>query len=526
MTTRVPTDADSGDMDRIGAHLLRLMLIVGGLYVYYVLFTAACLSATCGGAVYRQINLLGQAVLLVATVWTSARMIREDLTTIWTGAALFPLSTGLFFGFGNMVYIFGQEATLSHLGRSVFGITQQELTRANLLTMLGVFCALAAFCTVLRMVSPGTARTERSAAPVVPVGIVAAAFLGTGLVLKFGVILPAEFSISDRVVPGVIKGLAGLADLGFALAAYRSVRGSRLWTVVFWSLWPIHFLLGLVQFSKEVTMLAILLPAIGAFLAHRSYRRLAVWIAATVILFPILQEVNTAGRLLVQMSAAVGDPTTLGERVEMMERFVVRGESIHSLSGRALYLPEKGQVWWARLAYAGPQVRAMQQHDFGQGGEWYQPVLFYLIPRFIWPNKPSVEHPGEIFYQATTGSPVADSKVGLSVYAEGYWIYGWVGTIAFSAIMGAILGLMTILSYRQIARRDFIYLPAVLQALQTAAIGPTGFLQTNIIGGLPTYLGLLFVLWAAKAVLLQAGSPAGAARPPGPERPWIEEGGR
>ena len=92
--------------------------------------------------------------------------------------------------------------------------------------------------------------------------------------------------------------------------------------------------------------------------------------------------------------------------------------------------------------------------------------------------------------------------------------------------MGAILALMTILSYRQIARRDFIYLPAVLQALQTAAIGPSGFLQTNIIGGLPTYLGLLFVLWTAKALLLQGASRADAARSPGPARPRVEEGGR
>ena len=113
--------------------------------------------------------------------------------------------------------------------------------------MLGVLTAVIAMRITL-----GPAETRQGAEPERGPSVhhVAIGFLAAGLVLKYGVILPAEFSTSGRIVPGAIRNLSMLTDLGFALAAYQAAKGRRIWALVFWLLWPPYLALSALEFSR------------------------------------------------------------------------------------------------------------------------------------------------------------------------------------------------------------------------------------------------------------------------------------
>jgi hypothetical protein len=60
--------------------------------------------------------------------------------------------------------------------------------------------------------------------------------------------------------------------------------------------------------------------------------------------------------------------------------------------------------------------------------------------------------------------------------------------ILFSLCAGSIIGIMSMLSFNQIARGRFIFLPAVLLAIQLAALGTNNFFQTAFVGTFVIYL--------------------------------------
>jgi hypothetical protein len=149
----------------------------------------------------------------------------------------------------------------------------------------------------------------------------------------------------------------------------------------------------------------------------------------------------------------------------------------------------------------------MQFYDEGTFGRWLQSPLVYMVPRFFWPDKPTIESPGRIFNQLASGYVDARVRVGITVYADGYWQLGWVGAVLYPVLMGLVLGVTTRLSYLQVQMRSLVFLPAVLLAMLTAALGPNGFLQNSVLGGLPIYLGYLLLISLAVRIFVPPKQP-------------------
>ncbi len=154
---------------------------------------------------------------------------------------------------------------------------------------------------------------------------------------------------------------------------------------------------------------------------------------------------------------------------------------------------EVSQVWWQRLGYAGPQVRAMELYDAGRATSWQVNPLVYFIPRAVWPNKPTMPALGRYFNWEVMGSDHMSTRVGITIYANGYWMMGWPGVILFSAIFGAMMALVTRINLAVLANRNFIYLPAVFAGTQWSAMSQMGFLETSTVGGFSVYVWLVVV---------------------------------
>jgi len=78
-----------------------------------------------------------------------------------------------------------------------------------------------------------------------------------------------------------------------------------------------------------------------------------------------------------------------------------------------------------------------------QGGQTYSYMLVTLIPRFVWPDKPSVNDANRYYQLAfglSTARTVKGVNIGAGCLAEAYINFGWPGVICIMFAIGIILG--------------------------------------------------------------------------------------
>jgi hypothetical protein len=124
------------------------------------------------------------------------------------------------------------------------------------------------------------------------------------------------------------------------------------------------------------------------------------------------------------------------------------------------------QGWWARFNYANAQAFAIERYDSGQAGNSMSDVLWVVVPRLLYPDKPNLSSHGTRFNELVDGNPYSSSGPGIIV--EGYWNYGWYGVIFVSFIMGLFYFLWERYINSQLKKSQFQYLPVMFLGLFAA----------------------------------------------------------
>ena len=78
-----------------------------------------------------------------------------------------------------------------------------------------------------------------------------------------------------------------------------------------------------------------------------------------------------------------------------------------------------------------------------QDGVAYPQIFTNLIPRVIWPDKPTVNDSNRFFqieYGLTTQNDIQGVSIACGFEAEGYMNFGWFGVAGISLFVGLILG--------------------------------------------------------------------------------------
>jgi hypothetical protein len=424
--------------------------------------------------------------LLVVMVAAGIQTVRRHPLALWTPYVAFLAQSALFFGFGPLVYVFGSEEAIARLSASRLALTHVELARTNLLVAVGIgfaFLGFGAYAMLSRRerIPPGQLASRS-----LPLPQVAVLFLTLGALLRYGLLLPNEFGITDFIVPGTVTSAGNLFALGLAVTGYLAVlRGGR-WRLLFWSLLLPNLFAAVLQFSKTAAIINLLVPAFGSYLAHRRLPRLVLWVLASAVLFAAMQPLVDYGRGVIQAETGEIGRASIARRVDIAVEFA-RGT-------RADHFAERDQAAWTRLAYAGPQAYAMSLHDSGILGTSLQNAWLLFIPRFVWPEKPVVLGPGAEFYEVVTGR--RGTFLGLSVYGDAYWQAGWTGVAIFSMLMGMLFGWFSSNALKWMSAGALLYLPVVLLGLEASLLGPTRYLVNGVLGPLPIYLGYMLLLAA------------------------------
>jgi hypothetical protein len=102
--------------------------------------------------------------------------------------------------------------------------------------------------------------------------------------------------------------------------------------------------------------------------------------------------------------------------------------------------------------------------------------------------------PGRSYYALVTGREGARSFLGLSIYGDLYWQFGWWGILLVCPLIGGFFAMITIRSLQAISTREFILFPTVLIGIQISMLGPTKYMINGIIGPIPIYIAYLFLV--------------------------------
>ncbi|MEL6554041.1 MAG: hypothetical protein AAFQ63_11345 [Cyanobacteria bacterium J06621_11] len=502
MSTRIPFSSQLGlvDSKRLNSAVrfmwLQLFTYLCLLIVYYLATLTLSYPAE-DSQLLRWSNIIGPAALFVITFWTAYSIIRRHPKSVWTPTVLYLLSTGVFFGFGPLVYSLGNETTINSLSNNVVtGLTVLELSRTNLLNAVGTISAVIVIYAMLGINSFKLKNLQASSLLRVSYANLARTaifFVVVGGFLRLFVILPYAFGLTNVVVPGVVNNLGNLVDLGLTIISYTATKRRGRWKTTLWIVWPIHLLTVILQFKKSVLVIALLLPVLGSYLASGKLKKLGVWVVAIAIVYNFSQPFVHYGRDIIKAKTGYVERATLSERFEITKQYFGEGIFLNKVDPYSIEQNSDNaefQSGWTRLAYSGPQSFAMREYDAGRPGSTLRNAWIVFIPRILWPGKPVGIGPGRAFYEAVTGH-ARQAYLGLSVYGDGYWQWGWTGVIVLAGLMGAIFSVMSKFTLGWLNKGEMIFLPVILIPMQMALLGTTGFFINKILAVLPIYVAYI-----------------------------------
>jgi hypothetical protein len=399
----------------------------------------------------------------------------------------------VFYGFGPLVLIYGNQITRASVAQSFLYVTPEQLFRAHQLSTTGITIVLVGMLMHLYFSRMTWVTASQRISPAIDPYKLGLLFVVIGGVFKYLILKPASWGQIDLTVPGVLSNLSQLVDLGFAIIAFCAARGHGSARSLMMTILPFHLFLSTLSMSKLEIIIALLLPAIGAYVGHWNARRLFVHLIAIGAIFMVSQSYVSYGRD--QIFDATGSIQEAGyiDRVEILSRYLFDDKEAASILGEG----ERRQGWWTRLNYAGPQARVMDLYDNGFANPMLHEMWIYFIPRVIWPEKPILYAPGLELYRLLTGHVDGFSFLGLSIYGDLYWQYGWSGVIFGCLIIGWVLGIATARSINAIRSQEYLMMPFVLLVLKTSMIGPNQFVISAFIGAVPIIVFWFLALWAA-----------------------------
>jgi predicted membrane protein len=128
----------------------------------------------------------------------------------------------------------------------------------------------------------------------------------------------------------------------------------------------------------------------------------------------------------------------------------------------------------------------MQQYDAGAPGDTLSTILYAVVPRILFPDKPMLT-PGREFTTAITGQ-VGETATVPGVFAEAYWNGGWPMVVMICLLTGFLFWHYTSFAEKTVRYGLFQYLPVVMIGV-TIGYSPADWFVSTFIG--PTVNGVV-----------------------------------
>jgi hypothetical protein len=229
--------------------------------------------------------------------------------------------------------------------------------------------------------------------------------------------------------------------LAFALLFRQVIRGQadlidRILVVGFLA---VRFITGLS--SGWLGVFASIVLICGAiYLAER--RRLPRLVLVTVVLFTVFFQL---GKEDFRKTYWQSDDPGQGGRVERVAFWIQASfekweEAINDSSGESLRRALNPSI--SRISLLNQTANVIEQTPSVvpyQNGQLYSYLIVTWIPRFVWPDKPSVNDSNR-YYQVAYGLTAEDQlgtvSIAVGLLAEAFINFGWIGVVAIMFVVG------------------------------------------------------------------------------------------
>lgn len=432
-------------------------------------------------------NMLCPLVTFVACSWATIKLVLIDRRRIISPITWATMVNGVYFGFGPLMHAFGDVDTIS-LATTAYAVDTATLLQVNFLNTVFFTILLASYIFLTSILplrfsftidSMQTAQEYRAL-------ILAFGSLVVGCFFRFKFGLPHELGQLDYMLPGMVYQLEYFVPLALApifFVASRRGLTTRSCAVLFLLA---EMVLGLLRYTKSAMVMPIIMSTIGVYLGTKS--KLPVVFLTSFAIFTLIafnRPVMNLREETVRMPYA--DGSTLLGRYEIVSRMISDGRLFESAVS--------GSAWWARFNYSSIQAFVMNRYDLGLEGNPYKDVLWSLVPRIIYPDKPITSSVGSEIAYLLMGETKTQIAAGFA--AEAYWAGGWYMVTFIAVLVGLQFAALEALLARVPLAAIWTFFPCYILAIKMAS-RLDGCFSLDCVGSSVFFLGYYCV-----AILLE-----------------------
>lgn len=462
-------------------------LLGGSVFLALLLFSGMHSAANLGGPI-------ALAAIVATANW---KMVRAAPEAIWTPLFSFRLGVLVFLALGALVPYFVGDALVDRI-RNLYAYSPAEAAKANLVWFVysTVVIASAKLCSLARSeTKPIKLGDQLEGWSTARLGIW---FFAGGFGYSVLVEIPRLLEWFSFVIPGSLSLIfLAASSVGTFLITYNALQRGGAWYLGIVFVLGAQVVLGLILYNKSMILLPILLSGLAVLLGRVTVPRVLAVTGALLLALNLLQPAVAQGREMHYQ--AFGSPSggTIAERLEFITSYWTQGPLRDSERGEGLI----------RLSYLNIATFMVAEFDMGLAGNSIESAGYALIPRFIWPDKPTVTDVGRELNYYVTGDDT--SYIAPTTAADLYWNLGWVGLLVIGPILGMFLWAGTVASYSIIKAQDWFMMPYVLVAFLVGLGTDQGFVVGILVPSVAAAIAF-FTLRFAKVFVAIRGDAAGA----------------
>ena len=399
------------------------------------------------------------------------KLVEQRPQLVFTPMPWFLLSSGAYFGFGPLIYFFGDTEAKAYC-QAVYPVTVQDIMRVTFVNMVGVALVFGVWwwrAKKMVYVKAQAFSYENMMAAIM-------VFYLIGLPPRC-LILLSGWGLVNFTVPGFLAWLAMFTSAGLVFLTATALRRGGGWWLLFCGMLLLDVAAAMTTFSKFAILLAML-PCIFGYLYYRPGVQSLRWI----IVFLFAAYLASNSYVTYCRSHGFDLPNnTVSSRVNLARSYFDASQKSEEKQDA------QTQNWWSRLNYANAQTFAMKEYNEGSPGNSFAMSWMVPIPRIFWPDKPIIES-GSDFYEKLTGATTA--SFGLGYFAECYWNGSWLYVVLGSMVIGWVFGTVTLLITKEQAAGNLWILPIALLWIRSGGRAD-GWINVEIVG--PVFYTLIFV---------------------------------
>ena len=475
--------------------------IAKGLVAYAaVLCASAIVSSSPDDSIVDAFNIIAPASILLIGLTIGMRLLATSSMYVLSPVTWFYLASAAYFGLGPLSFAFATAETVNFIQTgSQYPLDRIGIFQSIMLSVAGITCVTLAILAGRALMPWRTAEAARfvdgfdvsSAKPVLWV------FIAVGATVQYLFTLPHVLGLGTWVLPGAVQQLSLLLQAAIVIAMLLVWRGERRYLLVLLMLVASELGAAMLTNSKLAIILVLVALGVGRYLTTQSMRGMVILASFAALVYAfVLSPFVAFARLHYKPESG----TDLGALIRVMELYLTEPD-----------MPDWDGVqgWWMRFNISNYSKFAIDAYERGEPGTTLHEIVFTLVPRVIFPDKP-VSAPGKILSELLYPGSSEWAQTSMGYFAEGYWNGGVTGLILVCIWVGLVLAGSTSFLFGQLARLRVGMLFVALIFIQNG-LGVEFWFVGTFVGGLVLTMCYALLIW-----ILFYAFKSGANRPVAP----------